>query len=133
MREQIPQDIAKQFRIEEPLAVLIRKAREAIQPFIRERQQLHDLFFIEKLDRAGCYPPRFEIVGGFVFEMMLRNEPICDRKTLEWLKQFADVELSGDQKRMLVYAHAHAHGDRFTSREFQKVIETDIYGVGERE
>ncbi len=211
-------NIAKRFRIEEPLAVLIRKAREAIQPFIRERQQLHDLFFIEKLeyptfawqeaivnavahrdyslqgapievwmyddrmeirspglppapvtvealnhrrrvhfsrnpmlvrvladlqymrdvgegvprifdemDRAGCYPPRFEIVGGFVFEMTLRNEPIYDRKTLEWLKQFTEVELSGDQKRMLAYAHAH--GDRFTSREFQKVIGTDIYGA----
>ncbi|MBU0677761.1 MAG: putative DNA binding domain-containing protein [Verrucomicrobia bacterium] len=211
-------NIAKRFRIEEPLAVLIRKAREAIQPFIRERQQLHDLFFVEKLeyptfawqeaivnavahrdyslqgapievwmyddrmeirspgsppapvtiealnrrkrvhfsrnpmlvrvlsdlqymrdvgegvprifdemDRAGCYPPRFEMVGGFVFQVTLRNEPIYDRKTLEWLKQFAEVELSGDQKRMLAYAHAH--GDRFTSREFQKVIGTDIYGA----
>jgi hypothetical protein len=26
-------------------------------------------------------------------------------------------------------AYAHAHGDRFTSREFQKVIGTDIYGA----
>lgn len=211
-------NIAKRFRIEEPLAVLIRKAREAIQPFIRERQQLHDLFFVEKLeyptfawqeaivnavahrdyslqgapievwmyddrmeirspglppapvtiealnrrkrvhfsrnpmlvrvladlqymrdvgegvprifdemDRAGCYPPRFEMIGGFVFQVTLRNEPIYDRKTLDWLKQFAKVELSGDQKRMLAYAHAH--GDRFTSREFQKVIGTDIYGA----
>jgi ATP-dependent DNA helicase RecG len=211
-------NIAKRFRIEEPLAMLIRKAREAIQPFIRERQQLHDLFFVEKLeyptfawqeaivnavahrdyslqgapievwmyddrmeirspglppapvtiealnrrkrvhfsrnpmlvrvlsdlqymrdvgegvprifdemDRAGCYPPRFEMVGGFVFQVTLRNEPIYDRKTLEWLKQFAEVDLSGDQKRMLAYAHAH--GDRFTSREFQKVIGTDIYGA----
>lgn len=81
----------------------------------------------DEMDRAGCYPPRFEMVGGFVFQVTLRNEPIYDRKTLEWLKQFAEVELSGDQKRMLAYAHAH--GDRFTSREFQKVIGTDIYGA----
>ncbi len=211
-------NIAKRIRIEEPLAVLIRKAREAIHPFIRERQHLHDLFFVEKLeyptfawqeaivnavahrdyslqgapievwmyddrmeirspgmppapvtvdalnhrkrvhlsrnpilvraladlqymrdvgegvprifdemDRAGCYPPRFEIIGGFVFQLTLRNEPVYDRKTLDWLKQFTDVDLSGDQKRMLAYAHAH--GERFTSREFQKVIGTDIYGA----
>ena len=37
------------------------------------------------------------------------------------------MELSGDQKRILAYAHAH--GDRFTSREFQSVIKTDIYGA----
>jgi len=211
-------NIAKRIRIEAPLAELIQKAREAIQPFIRERQQLHDLFFTEKLeyptfawqeaivnavahrdyslrgapievwmfddrleirspgllpapvtiealsrrervhlsrnpllvrmltdlqymrdlgegiprmfdemDRAGCYPPRFEIVGGFVFQVSLRNEPIYDRDTLEWLRTFDGVGLSGDQKRMLAYARAH--GDRFTSREYQSVIKTDIYGA----
>ncbi len=26
-------------------------------------------------------------------------------------------------------AYAHAHGDRFTSRDFQKVVGTDIYGA----
>ena len=81
----------------------------------------------EAMERAGCYPPRFEAVGGAVIQVTLCNEPIYDRATLDWLKQFADVELSGDQKRMLAYAHAH--DDRFTSREYQKVIETDIYGA----
>lgn len=211
-------NIAKRFRVGAPLAVLLDKAFEAIKPFIRERQQLHDLFFIEKLEyptfawqeaivnavahrdygirglgievwmfddrmeirspglppapvtldalakhrhmhcsrnplmvrtltalgymrelgegvprmfdemeRAGCYPPRFEAVGGAVVQVTLRNEPIYDRATLDWLKQFSDVELSGDQKRMLAYAHAH--GDRFTSRDYQKAIGTDIYGA----
>jgi ATP-dependent DNA helicase RecG len=211
-------NITKRIRIEAPLAVLIQKAREAIQPFIRERQQLHDLFFTEKLeyptfvwqeaivnavahrdyslqgapievwmyddhmeirspglppapvtvealnrgervhlsrnpllvrtltdlqymrdlgegiprmfdemDRAGCYPPRFEVVGGFVFQVRLRNEPIYDRDTLEWLRTFEGVELSGDHKRMLAYAYAH--GNRFTSRDYQKVIRTEIYGA----
>jgi ATP-dependent DNA helicase RecG len=211
-------NIAKRIPVEAPLAVLIQKAREAIQPFIRERQQLYDLFFSEKLeyptfawqetivnavahrdyglqgapievwmyddhmeirspglppapvtlealnrrervhfsrnpmmvrvladlnymrdlgegiprifdemDRAGCYPPRFEVVGGFVFQVTLRNEPVYDRATMEWLAKFKGVELSGDQKRMLAYAHAH--GDRFTSREYQSVIKTDIYGA----
>jgi predicted HTH transcriptional regulator len=79
------------------------------------------------MDRAGCYPPRFEVVGGFVFQVTLRNEPVYDRATMEWLAKFKGVELSGDQKRMLAYAHAH--GDRFTSRECQSVIKTDIYGA----
>ena len=26
-------------------------------------------------------------------------------------------------------AYAHAHSDRFTSRDYQKVINTDIYGA----
>jgi len=211
-------NITKRFRVEAPLAVLLNKAFESIKPFIRERQYLHDLFFVEKLEyptfawqeafvnavahrdysirglgievwmfddrmeirspglppspvsleamtrrahmhcsrnplivrvlteagymrelgegvprmfeameRAGCYPPRFEAIGGAVIQVTLRNEPIYDRATLDWLKQFAEVELSGDQKRMLAYAHAH--DDRFTSREYQKVIETDIYGA----
>jgi ATP-dependent DNA helicase RecG len=211
-------NIAKRIRIEAPLSVLISNAKAAIQPFIRERQRLHDLFFTEKLeypnfawqeaivnavahrdyslqgapievwmfddrmeirspglppapvtmealnrrerlhfsrnpmlvrvltdlhymrdvgegvprifdemDRAGCYPPRFEIVGGFVFQVTLRNEPIYDRATLEWLETFKEIDLTGDQKRMLAYAHAH--DDRFTSRDFQKVIRTDIYGA----
>ena len=42
--------MTKRIRVEAPLAALIQKAREAIQPFIRERQQLHDLFFTEKLE-----------------------------------------------------------------------------------
>jgi len=211
-------NITKRIRIEAPLATLIRNAREAIQPFIRERQQLHDLFFTEKLeyptfvwqeaivnavahrdyslqgapievwmyddrmeirspglppapvtiealnrrervhfsrnpllvrtlaalqymrdlgegiprmfdemDRAGCYPPRFDVVGGFVFQVTLRNEPIYDRQTVAWLSKFADLRLSGDQKRVLAYAHAH--GDRFTSRDYQKVIGDEIYAA----
>lgn len=211
-------NVSKRFRIEAPLSVLPDRAFEAIKPFIRERQQLHDLFFIEKLEyptfawqeavvnaiahrdysirgmgievwmfddrmevrspglppapvtlealasrapmhcsrnpmivraltslgymrelgegvprifdemeRAGCYPPRFDAIGGAVVQLTLRNEPIYDRATLEWLRQFAGVELSGDQKRVLAFAHAH--GDRFTSRDYQKVVETDIYGA----
>jgi len=210
-------NIVKRFRIETPLAVLPDKTFEAIKPFIRERQQLHDLFFIEKLEyptfvwqeavvnavahrdysirglgievwmfddrmeirspglppspvtldalaqrkhmhcsrnplivrtltilgymrelgegvprmfdemeKAGCYPPRFDDLGGVV-RVTLRNEPVYDRTTLEWLAKFKDVELSGDQKRILAYAHAH--GDKFTSRHYQEMIGTDIYGA----
>ena len=211
-------NVIKRFPIEAPLALLIKGAREGIQPFIRERRQLYDLFFAEKLEyptfawqeaivnavahrdysiqgapievwmfddhmevrspglppapitiealnrrehihlsrnplmvrvladlrymqdqgegiprmfdvmeRAGCYPPKLEIVGGFAFQVTLRNEPVYDRPTLEWLGRFKEAQLSGNQKRMLAYAHAH--GNRFTSREYQRVIGIDIYGA----
>lgn len=211
-------NIAKRMRIEAPLAVLLKQAFESIKPFIRERQQLHDLFFVEKLEyptfawqealinavahrdysirglgievwmfddrmeirspglppspvtlealakrthvhcsrnplivraltvlgfmrelgegvprmfdemeRAGYYPPSFDAIGGAVLQLVLRNEPIYDRATVDWLANFRDLDLSGDQKRVLAYAHAH--GDRFTSREFQSVVKTDIYGA----
>lgn len=80
-----------------------------------------------EMDRAGCYPPYFDITGGFVFHVTLRNEPVYDDTTLEWLRKFKAVGLSGDQKRMLVFAHSH--GDQFTSRNYQDVIRTDIYGA----
>lgn len=211
-------NIAKRFRVEAPLAVILEKAFEAIKPFIRERQQLHDLFFVEKLEyptfawqeaivnavahrdysirgmgievwmfddrmeirspglppspvtldalaqrkhmhcsrnplivrvlttlgymrelgegvprmfdemeRIGHYPPRFDAIGGAIVQVTLRNEPIHDRATLEWLQKFKNIDLSGDQKRMLAYAHAHDR--KFTSRNYQDVIKTDIYGT----
>jgi ATP-dependent DNA helicase RecG len=211
-------NITKRLRIDAPLAILPSRTFEEIKPFIRERQQLHDLFFIEKLEyptfawqeaivnavahrdyaihgmgievwmfddrleirspglppspvtldalarrqhihcsrnplivralttlgymrelgegvprmfdemeKAGCYPPRFDTIGGIVVQVTLRNEPIYDRTTWDWLNRFKDIELTGDQKRMLAYAHAH--GDRFTSRNYQDVVETDIYGA----
>lgn len=211
-------NIAKRFRVEAPLAILLEKAFEAIKPFIRERQQLHDLFFIEKLEyptfawqeaivnavahrdysirglgvevwmfedrmeirspglpptpvtlaalaqrkhmhcsrnplivrvltamgymrelgegvprmfdemeRAGYYPPRFEAIGEGVVQVTLRNEPVYDRAMLEWLSKFKEVDLTGDQKRMLAYARSH--GGNFTSRNYQDVIRTDIYGA----
>lgn len=211
-------NISKRFAITAPLAVLIAKAREAIAPFIREPQKLHDLFFseqweyptfvwqealvnavahrdysirglgievwmfddhmeirspglppspvtiealehrqymhcsrnplivrvltalgymrelgegiprmFEEMERAGRHPPKLSIVGSGVFQVTLRNEPIYDEKMVEWLTRFKDVDLNSEQKRILAYAHAH--DDRFTSRDFQKVIGTDIYGA----
>ena len=211
-------NITKRFRIDAPLAAILEKAFQEIKPHIRERQQLHDLFFVETLEyptfawqeaivnavahrdysirglgieigmfddrieirspglppspvtlealaarshlhcsrnplivrvltvmgymrelgegvprmfeemeRAGYYPPAFDAIGGAVLQVKLRNEPIYDRATLEWLTHFKYIELTGDQKRILAYAHAH--GDRFTSREYQSVLKTDIYGA----
>ena len=79
------------------------------------------------MEQGGFYPPRFRDVGGVSFQVTIRNEPVHDPATLEWLRRFRDVDLTGDQKRILAYAHAH--GDHFTSREYQKLAGLDIYGA----
>ncbi|MEW6554569.1 MAG: ATP-binding protein [Actinomycetota bacterium] len=209
-------NIEKRIRIEAPLAVLPKQAFEAIKPFIRERQQLVDLFFTERLEyptfawqealinaiahrdysiqgtpievwmfddrmeiksmgpppepvtvealsrgehlhlsrnpiivrvlaelgymrdlgegiprmfsemeSQGYYPPVFDLVGGANFRVILRNQPIYDQETVEWLRRYAEFDLTGDQKRLLAFAHAH--GDRFTSKDYQKLTELDVY------
>lgn len=211
-------NVIKRFRIERPLAELPERAFEAIKPHLRERQQLHDLFFVERLEyptfvwqeaivnaiahrdysiqgaqievwmfddrievrspglpphpvtveslnrrehlhvsrnplivrvladlgyirelgegiprmfaemeREGFYPPRFDVIGGVSFQVMLRNQPLYDQATRGWLQCFAGFGLSGDQKRILAYARSH--GNHFTSRDYQKLAGLDIYGA----
>ncbi len=217
-RHGVDLNVVKRFSIEAPLCTLIRKAYDAIQPQIPERQNLQDLFFKERLqyptfawqealvnavahrdyaiqgggievwmfddrmevrspgappapvtvealnrrehlhlsrnpllvraladlgfmrelgegiprmfdemDRAGCHPPGLAILGGMTFQVILRNQPIYDRATFVWLRQFEALGLSLDQKRVL--AAAHSHEDRFTSRDVQALLKTDIYGA----
>jgi len=209
-------NVTKRFRIEHPLAIVLERAFESIRPFIRERQQLHDLFFKEKLEyptfawqealvnavghrdysiqgasievwmfddridirspglppnpvtvaalnrrehihlsrnpmivrvlaelgymrelgegiprmfaemeHEGFYPPRFDDIGGVSFQVTLRNQPVYDSDTLKWLERFGAYGLSGDQKRLLAYARAHGNG--FTSKDYQKLADLDIY------
>jgi len=53
----------------------------------------------DEMERAGCYPPRFDAIGGAVVQLTLRNEPIYDRATLEWLRQFAGGVVGGSEAR----------------------------------
>jgi ATP-dependent DNA helicase RecG len=208
-------NIANRISVEQPLAILIERAYETIRPYIRERQQLQDLFFTERLEyptfvwqealvnavahrdygiqgtqveiwmfddrlevrspglpphpvtiealsrrerlhlsrspiimrvlaslgyvrelgegiprmfnvmeREGFYPPTFENIAGVLFAVTLRNEPVYDRATLEWLQQFDAFDLTGDQKRLLAYARAH--DGEFTSRAYQKLVGIDL-------
>jgi len=43
-------NIVKRIRIEQPLSILVGKAYDTVSPFIRERQQLVDLFFTERVE-----------------------------------------------------------------------------------
>jgi predicted HTH transcriptional regulator len=78
-----------------------------------------------EMEREGFYPPRFEAIGSATFQVTLRNGPVYDRPTFEWLRGFREMELSGDQKRLLAYARAHS--GHFTSRDYQKLAGLDLY------
>lgn len=81
---------------------------------------------IAEMERQGFYPPLFENVSG-TFQATLRNQPVYDPETLEWLTQFEPLALTGDQKRILAYAHLNEN--RFTSRAYQQLVGLDIHGA----
>lgn len=81
----------------------------------------------DEMEREGFYPPRFEDIAGVSFQVTFRNQPVYDRQTLEWLGGFPGVDLTGDQKRLLVFARVH--GGHFTSAQYQKLIGLDIYSA----
>jgi ATP-dependent DNA helicase RecG len=210
-------NVEKRLQVDGPLATIIEKAYDTIKPFIRERQQLQNLLFAERLEyptyvwqegivnavahrdysiqgtqieiwmfddrmeirspglpplpvtpealnsgqavhvsrnpriarvlaelgfvrelgegvprmiaemeRQGFYPPHFEALSG-TFQVTLRNQPVYDAATLEWLTRYEPLALTGDQKRIL--AHAHVNENRFTSRAYQQLVGLDIYGA----
>jgi ATP-dependent DNA helicase RecG len=92
--------------------------------FMRELGEGIPRMFTE-MEREGFYPPRFELVGGFMFHVALRNQPVYDRQTMEWMKQFTGMDLTGHQKRLLAFARAH--GGQFTSGELQKLVGIGVY------
>ena len=79
----------------------------------------------EVMEREGLQPPEFKMEAGAIFTVVLRNTPVYPPETLRWLKQFEEYGLSPNQKRLLAYAHAH--GGRFTSRAYQKLVGIDLY------
>jgi ATP-dependent DNA helicase RecG len=78
----------------------------------------------EVMEREGLRPPEFRLEGGR-FVLTLYNEPLYQRETMRWLQQFKELGLSHDQLRLLAYAHEH--GNRFTSRAYQKLTGTNPY------
>lgn len=81
----------------------------------------------DEMERAGCNPPEIDLDGSSRLHVVLRNEVVFDAETLQWLGQYDGQGLSRDQRRLLAWAHGH--GGTFTSREYQKLAHTDIYGA----
>jgi ATP-dependent DNA helicase RecG len=78
----------------------------------------------EVMEREWLHPPELRLEGGR-FVVTLRSTPIFRPETMRWLKRFEGQGLSRNQVRLLAYAHEH--GDRFTSRAYQKLVGADIY------
>ncbi|MGV3722666.1 MAG: ATP-binding protein [Actinomycetota bacterium] len=78
----------------------------------------------EAMEAADLQPPELTI-ENVRFVVTLRNTPIYNPETARWLRQFAELELTRDQKRLL--AMASARGGRFTSRDVQKQFHVDLY------
>jgi predicted HTH transcriptional regulator len=75
------------------------------------------LRIFQEMERHGLTPPEWREEGDFCC-LVLRNTPVLDDSTLEWLKQFSLYPLSPRQKRILTYARVH--GGIFSSSDYQK-------------
>jgi hypothetical protein len=69
------------------------------------------------MEHQGLSPPEWGEEGDF-FCLVLRNTPVLDDSTREWLKQFSLYPLSPRQKKILTYARVH--GGIFSSSDYQK-------------
>lgn len=78
----------------------------------------------EVMEQQWLQPPEFRLEGGR-FVVTLRSTPIFRPETMRWLRRFEGQGLSRNQIRLLAYAREH--GDRFTSRAYQKLAGVDIY------
>ncbi|RKY64460.1 MAG: hypothetical protein DRQ08_07640, partial [Candidatus Latescibacterota bacterium] len=91
--------------------------------YMRERGEGIPRMF-EVMEQEGLHPPEFVLEGG-CFVVTLRSTPIYSSETMRWLRQFEGIGLTRNQVRLLAYAHEH--GDRFTSRAYQKLVGVDLY------
>jgi len=70
-----------------------------------------------EMDRHGLNPPELREEGHF-FCLTLRNTPIFDEGTQDWLQKFSGQPLNSRQKHILAYARVH--GMIFSSSDYQK-------------
>lgn len=71
----------------------------------------------QEMERHGLNPPEWREEGDF-FCLVLRNTPVLDDLTREWLKQFSLYSLNPRQKKILAYSRVH--GGVFSSSDYQK-------------
>jgi ATP-dependent DNA helicase RecG len=79
----------------------------------------------EAMEREGLYPPEIRLEADAVFSVVLKNTVVYQPETLRGLAQFADLDLNGNQKRVLAYAREHE--GTFTSREYQRLVGVGVY------
>jgi ATP-dependent DNA helicase RecG len=70
-----------------------------------------------EMDHHGLNPPELREEGNF-FCLALRNTPIFDEGTQDWLRKLSGQPLNPRQKHILAYARVH--GMIFSSSDYQK-------------
>jgi ATP-dependent DNA helicase RecG len=70
-----------------------------------------------EMDHHALNPPELKEEGHF-FCLTLRNTPIFDEGTRDWLRKFSSQSLNSRQKHILAYARVH--GMIFSSSDYQK-------------
>ncbi|MEI7482901.1 MAG: ATP-binding protein [Elusimicrobiota bacterium] len=79
----------------------------------------------EVMESNGLHKPDFaEKPQGFI-TVSLSNSMVWDEETRTWLAKFKSLALSTNQLRLLVLARQR--GGKFTSADYQKLVEIDIY------
>lgn len=91
--------------------------------YMREQGEGIPRIFRE-MEAADLLPPIFAL-DDIRFVVTLRNTPVYDAETRHWLRRFAPLDLSLDQKRVLAFAKSR--GLRFTNRDVQKLLRLDPY------
>jgi len=83
----------------------------------------------DAMEREGLHPPEIRLEAGAIFMVAFKNTIALSTDTMRWLQQFASLDLTGDQKRILAFAKEH--GGAFTSRDYQRLIGVDIYSTSQ--
>ncbi|MEW5807436.1 MAG: ATP-binding protein [Acidobacteriota bacterium] len=76
----------------------------------------------EDMEDNNLASPEFK-EEGFMFCITLKNTPVFDEKTQEWLQRFSSYKLNNRQKRVLAWAYNH--GNRFSNRDYQTLGKVD--------
>ena len=79
----------------------------------------------EVMEGSGLHKPDFEEKPQGFITVSLRNSMVWDEETRTWLGKFKSLALSANQLRLLVLARQR--GGKFTSADYQKLAEIDIY------
>lgn len=81
----------------------------------------------EVMESNGLHKPDFsEQPEGFI-TVSLSNSMVWDEETRTWLANFKSLALTTNQLRLLVLARQR--DGKFTSADYQKLVETDIYSA----
>lgn len=85
--------------------------------YVRERGEGLPRIF-EEMEISCLQPPELRAEGEF-FVVVLRNTPVFDNDTMEWLETFRGINLNARQRRIL--AHTYQNRGHFTLGDYVEI------------